>query len=163
MIRQRPWFRLGAAGVLAVSAAASVWSCSSSDDAGAPGAGSDASLDASLDQQSDSAPGSRADADGPIDAAIERAQLDATCDARIVECTTVPTQVSPTVNDPAQCNAPAYDGYSTGMNNEQVEAACNAFCMQNNPSYADGGFVGCNQTPAEQSLGTGAFHCVCAP
>ena len=85
------------------------------------------------------------------------------CDAAIVECVTIPTKKSPTINVPSACNAPAFDAYST-TDNEQVEAACNDFCVQQNPAYIDaGGFVGCNQTPAEQALGTGAFHCICAP
>jgi hypothetical protein len=71
---------------------------------------------------------------------------------------------SPTINDPPACGAPAFDAYST-MDNEMLTAACNQFCIDQNPDYADAGsaFVGCNQTPAEQALGTGAFHCICAP
>jgi hypothetical protein len=134
-----------------------VWACKGSD-GGAPRA--DGSADGA---DSASAPDSDA-RDAPSDAATERPHLDATCDARIVECATTPTQPSPTVNDPAACDAPPYDSYATGGNNEQVEAQCNAFCLAQNPAYADAsGFVGCNQTYDEQALGTGAFHCVCAP
>ena len=143
--------------MVALSIAAFAAACKSSD--GGAGGGSDASSEGLM-------PAGEAGDGGvaPADAAPERARLDATCDARIVECTTKPTQPSPSVNDPAACGVPAYDSYATPNSNEQVEAACNAYCAASNPSFDDaGGFVGCNQTSAEQALGTGAFHCVCAP
>ena len=119
--------------------------------------------DASASAPSDAAPSDSSSPDAE-DAAVDHAIGEVTCDAAIIECTTTPTRTSPTVNTPTACGAPAYDSYATNGSNEQVEAACNAFCQMQNPSYADaGGFIGCNQTSAEQALGTGAFHCVCAP
>jgi hypothetical protein len=151
--------RFAVAAALALAPALAAWACKTSSDDAAPSNAADAGSDATTDSAAE--PDTNDSGDAGQD---RRPILDATCDARIVECATTPTQPSPTVNDPVACKAPAYDTYSTGDNNEQVEAACNAFCLAQNPTYADaGGFIGCNQTTAEQNLGTGAFHCVCAP
>jgi hypothetical protein len=141
--------------VLATSSFA-LWACSSSSSGG----DTTTTGDASPQGQKGDASSEGGAGDAGLDA---RPKLDATCDARIVECTVNPTQPSPTVNDPAACGAPPFDAYSTA-DNEQLDAMCNAFCIAQNPAYMDAsGFVGCNQTQAEQALGTGAFHCVCAP
>lgn len=132
-----------------------LWACSSSSSSNnntPKGDAGDASITSPTDAATESGP-----PQGTVDAGPP------SCDASIVECVTIPTKKSPTVNVPSACSAPAFDAYST-TDNEQVTAACNDFCVRQNPAYIDaGGFVGCNQTPAEQALGTGAFHCVCAP
>ena len=159
--RMPPLRTLLSLGGLAFVGALVLWACSSSSTSttsstpgndGGTGASSDAgSSDGGTTEDSATMKPPPVDAGPPM------------CDASIVECVTIPTMKSPTINVPSACNAPAFDAYST-TDNEQVTAACYDFCVQQNPAYADaGGFVGCNQTPAEQALGTGAFHCVCAP
>ena len=144
----------GCVGTVALGASLVLWACSSSSGGALPSSG-DAG-DASTSGTSDAAQES-----GPVQGTVDAGPP--SCDAAIVECVTIPTMKSPTVNVPSACAAPGFDAYST-TDNEQVTAACNDFCAQQNPAYLDaGGFVGCNQTPAEQALGTGAFHCVCAP
>ena len=144
------WISLAAASCAVLGVAAACSSSSSPSDSDAPAVDAASTTDSS----------SSADAE---DAAVDHAITDVNCDAAIIECTTAPTRTSPTVNDPPACGAPAFDAYATN-DNEQVEAACNTFCQDKNPAYADaGGFIGCNQSAAEQALGTGAFHCVCAP
>ena len=144
---------------VALAAGAALWACSSSSTSGTTttkpegGTGASDGGTTTTDDAASAMDGSKPAVDaGPPE-----------CDAAIVECVTIPTKKSPTINVPSACNAPAFDAYAT-TDNEQVTAACNDFCVAQNPAYADaGGFVGCNQTPAEQALGTGAFHCVCAP
>ncbi len=141
--------------VTGLGAALVLWACSSSSSNGdtpSKGDGGDAATNGTPDAAQESGA-----TQGTVDAGPP------SCDAAIVECVTIPTKKSPTVNVPSACGAPAFDAYST-TDNEQVTAACNDFCVQQNPAYIDaGGFVGCNETPEEQALGTGAFHCVCAP
>jgi hypothetical protein len=143
--------------LVTLGCASALWACSSS------GGGDGGSLHDGGSQTTDATATSTDAEPTTPDAAKSVDAGPAECDARIVECVTNPTQKSPTVNVPSACGAPAFDAYST-TDNEQVEAACNAFCVQQNPAFVDaGGFVGCNESPAEQALGTGAFHCVCAP
>ncbi len=139
--------------VAGLGGALGLWACSSSSSTvgTTSGDGGDAATNGTADAAQESGTKGTVDAGPP------------SCDAAIVECVTIPTKKSPTVNVPSACGAPAFDAYST-TDNEQVTAACNDFCVQQNPTYIDaGGFVGCNETPEEQALGTGAFHCVCAP
>jgi hypothetical protein len=142
---------------VAVGAALVLWACSSS---------TTSSTTSKTDAGGASGDAASQDGDGAADSGMGQGTVDAgppMCDAAIVECVTIPTKKSPTINVPSACSAPAFDAYST-TDNEQLTAMCNDFCVQQNPAYVDaGGFVGCNQSPAEQALGTGAFHCVCAP
>ena len=130
---------------VALGASLVMWACSSSSTSGtanksdAGGKAGEAGADEG-GAATDSGP-----APGTVDAGPPM------CDAAIVECVTIPTKKSPTINVPSACSAPAFDAYST-TDNEQVTAACNDFCVAQNPAYVDaGGFVGCNQTPDEQT------------
>jgi hypothetical protein len=152
---------LRAAGMLttvAIGGSLLLWACSSSTTSGDGTSQSDAG---NAGDATSTGAGDAAQESGPAPGTVDAGPPE--CDAAIVECVTNPTMKSPTINVPSACGAPAFDAYST-TDNEQVTAACNDFCVKQNPAYADaGGFVGCNQTPAEQALGDGAFHCVCAP
>ncbi len=131
------------------------WACSTTPSGGDRNAGPDAARAEAAGDVDSGGP------DAPPDHRVPR---DASCDARIAACPSGSGADYSTTIDPVVCAAPPYDQYNTGSGVEQVEAGCNDFCAAKNPSFdAAAGTVVCNQTPDEQALGGGAFHCACAP